>query len=135
MKIAVDFDGTIVEHEYPEIGREKPFAVDTLKHLAADGHKLILWTVRSGKELKEALKWCDERGLHFYAVNGNLPEGAIFPHPHDGSPKVLANIYIDDANIGGIPEWPEIYEIISGKAQNSLRRHSRRALFRRLFGL
>ena len=46
--IAVDFDGTIVEHRYPEIGAERPFATDTLKMLIKDRHKLILWTVREG---------------------------------------------------------------------------------------
>ena len=43
MTIAVDFDGTIVEHRYPEIGEERPFAIDTLKMLIKDRHKLILW--------------------------------------------------------------------------------------------
>ena len=54
MIIAVDFDGTIVEHRYPEIGREKPFAFDTLKMLQKEGHRLILWTVREDKLLEEA---------------------------------------------------------------------------------
>ena len=55
MTIAVDFDGTIVEHKYPEIGKEKPFAIDTLKQLAFEGHKLILWTSRDGKLLEDAI--------------------------------------------------------------------------------
>ena len=69
MVIAVDFDGTIVEHRYPEIGREIPFAIDTLKMLIADRHKVILWTVREGKLLEDAVEWCRERGVEFYAVN------------------------------------------------------------------
>ena len=55
MTIAVDFDGTIVEHRYPHIGKEKPFAVQTLKQLIADGHQLILWSVREGRLLDEAV--------------------------------------------------------------------------------
>lgn len=58
MVIAVDFDGTIVEHRYPQIGKEIPFAIDTLKMLAKDRHQLILWTVREGKRLEEAVEWC-----------------------------------------------------------------------------
>ena len=69
MIIAVDFDGTIVEHKYPAIGRELPFAIETLRKLQSDRHKLILWTVREGGLLEEALSFCRERGLEFYAVN------------------------------------------------------------------
>ena len=69
MIIAVDFDGTIVEHRYPAIGRERPFAIETLKKLAKEGHRLILWTVREGRLLEEAVQFCRERGLEFYAVN------------------------------------------------------------------
>ena len=58
MTIAVDFDGTIVEHRYPEIGNEIPFAIDTLKMLINDRHRLILWSVREGKLLDEAVEWC-----------------------------------------------------------------------------
>ena len=115
MKIAVDFDGTIVYHKYPSIGKEKPFAVDTLKMLAADGHKLILWTVRSGELLKDALDWCEARGLRFYAVNSNTPAGGLFEGRDEGSRKISADVYIDDANLGGLPEWGKIYEIISNK--------------------
>ena len=69
MTIAVDFDGTIVEHRYPEIGEELPFATDTLKMLIRDHHRLILWSVREGKLLDDAVNWCKERGVEFYAVN------------------------------------------------------------------
>ena len=55
MKIAVDFDGTIVTHEYPAIGEEIPFATETLRQLTAEGHQLILWSVREGETLDEAV--------------------------------------------------------------------------------
>ena len=76
MVIAVDFDGTIVEHKYPAIGKERPFAVATLKQLMEDGHKLVLWSVRTGELLDEAVAWCEERGVRFYAVNSNFDEDA-----------------------------------------------------------
>ena len=74
MIIAVDFDGTIVEHRYPRIGEEIPFAVDTLKLLQQEKHRLILWSVREGSLLDEAVEWCKARGLEFYAVNKDYPE-------------------------------------------------------------
>lgn len=74
--IAVDFDGTIVTHEYPKIGREIPFAIETLKMLIRDQHRLILWSVREGELLQEAVDWCKERGVEFWAVNKDYPEEA-----------------------------------------------------------
>jgi hydroxymethylpyrimidine pyrophosphatase-like HAD family hydrolase len=67
--IAVDFDGTIVEDEYPKIGKPIIFAFDTLKKLQEKGHRLILWTYRKGKALDEAVEFCKQNGIIFYAVN------------------------------------------------------------------
>lgn len=110
MIIAVDFDGTIVEHCYPAIGKERPFAVATLKKLIAEGHLLILWSVREGELLDEAVEWCEQRGITFYAVNRNHDEeehGAP-----DYSRKLKADLFIDDRNIGGLPDWGVIYAMI-----------------------
>jgi hypothetical protein len=74
MIIAVDFDGTIVEHRYPAIGKELPFAMETIKALQKRQHQIILWTFRAGKELEEAVEYCKKRGVEFYAVNKNYPE-------------------------------------------------------------
>ena len=111
MIIAVDFDGTIVEHKYPEIGNERPFATYTLRKLIEDRHRLILWTVRRGKELQEAVDWCKERGVEFYAVNRNFPEETV--EPHGGYSKINAELFIDDCNLGGIPDWGRIYQMIN----------------------
>lgn len=110
MIIAVDFDGTIVEHRYPAIGPEIPFAIETLKKLREENHRLILWTVREGGLLEEAVRFCRERGLQFYAVNSNYPE----ENPrHEGfSRKLHADLFIDDRNLGGLPDWGVIYRII-----------------------
>ena len=72
--IAVDFDGTIVEDAYPEIGNPKIFAFETLKELKKEGHRLILWTYRNGGKLHEAVEFCKKNGVEFYAVNKNYPE-------------------------------------------------------------
>ena len=135
IKIAVDFDGTIVEHEYPEIGKEKLFAFRTLKQLEKMGARLILWTFRTGKELDEAVEFCRNNGIEFYAVNKNYPE-EIFDDTV--SRKINADIYIDDKNIGGFPGWSEVWQILNPyelQEKEAERRisSSRKNIFKRLF--
>jgi hypothetical protein len=113
MTIAIDFDGTIVEHRYPRIGEEIPFAVDTLKLLQQEKHRLILWSVREGDLLDEAVEWCRARGLEFYAANKDYPEEE---RDHEGfSRKLKVDMFIDDRNVGGLPDWGVIYELIKGR--------------------
>ena len=109
IKIAVDFDGTIVEHMYPEIGKEKLFAFKTLKELEKKGALLILWTFRAGKELDEAVEYCRKNGIEFYAVNKNYPEEV---QNESVSRKIDADIFIDDRNLGGFPGWSEVWQIL-----------------------
>ena len=117
MTIAVDFDGTIVEHKYPAIGRELPFAIETLKKLRDEHHWLILWTVREGRLLDEALAFCRDRGLEFYAVNRDYPEEEKGRNNHY-SRKLKADLFIDDRNLGGLPDWGTIYGMIhDGKSR------------------
>lgn len=94
MVIALDFDGTVVTHEYPYIG-EDIGAVPVLKELVAAGHQLILFTMRSGKLLDDALAWFERNGIELYAVNEN-PEQESWT----SSVKVHANMYIDDCALG-----------------------------------
>lgn len=110
MIIAVDFDGTIVEHRYPAIGKERPFATATLRRLAEEGHRLILWSVREGKLLQEAVDWCREHGVTFYAVNRDFEEED--GTGRDFSRKIKADLFIDDRNVGGIPDWGTIYNLV-----------------------
>lgn len=114
MIIAVDFDGTIVEHKYPQIGKEKPFAIATLKRLQAERHLLILWSVREGRLLDEAVDFCRKRGLEFYAVNSNTPEEET-DAPAMRCRKVSADMYIDDRNVGGLHDWGVIYEMVHNR--------------------
>ena len=113
MIIAVDFDGTVVKHRYPLIGEEIPFATEALKMLIKEKHRLILWTVREGKLLDEAVEWCKQRGVEFYAVNRDYPEEDA---AHNGfSRKIKADVFIDDRNLGGLPDWGQIYRMIHDK--------------------
>ena len=111
MIIAVDFDGTIVENRYPEIGAERPFAIETLKMLIADRHRVVLWTCREGELLDQALEWCRERGVEFYAANRDYPEETTDNNPHF-TRKLKADMFIDDRNLGGLPDWGTIYTMI-----------------------
>ena len=94
MYIAIDFDGTCVTHDYPRIGKDIN-AVNVLKKLVANGHKLILNTMRSGNELKEAINWFKENDIELYGANENPTQKRW-----TNSPKVYAHLYIDDAALG-----------------------------------
>src|SRR4030043_575656 len=109
MKIAVDFDGTIVEHKYPEIGEELLFAIETLREFQRRQHLIILWTFRTGIYLDEAVEYCRKRGLEFYAVNKNYPEEDF---DNSISRKVNADLFIDDRNLGGFPGWNVVFEMV-----------------------
>ncbi|GHC56113.1 BT0820 family HAD-type phosphatase [Ulvibacter litoralis] len=110
--IAVDFDGTIVDDEYPKIGKPKLFAFETLLKLQENGHRLILWTYRKGRALEEAVQFCKENGITFYAVNKSFPEEEYDP---EYSRKINADLFIDDRNIGGLVSWGEIHLQLLGE--------------------
>ncbi len=111
MLIAVDFDGTIVEHRYPHIGKELPFATASLRRLQEEGHRLILWTAREGELLQEAIDFCAMRGLEFFAVNSNYP-GEEVDEAGIRARKLHADLFIDDRAVGCLPDWGSIYEVI-----------------------
>lgn len=119
MIIAVDFDGTIVEHQYPKIGKPIPFAIETLLQIQKDNHILLLWTVREGDLLQEAIDYCADRGLYFFAANENYPG----ENRAQAARKLNADMFIDDRNLGGLPDWGVIYNAIKAteKKENALK--------------
>ncbi len=94
MIIAVDFDGTCVTHEYPKVGKDIG-AAPVLLRLIANRHQLILFTMRSGNELDDAVKWFKENGIPLYGINHNPSQ-----REWTTSPKAYAQLYIDDAALG-----------------------------------
>lgn len=94
MYIAVDFDGTCVTHEYPNVGKDIG-AVPVLKKLVGAGHKIILNTMRSGNELADAIQWFIDNNIPLFGINENPTQKSW-----TASPKVYAHIYIDDAALG-----------------------------------
>lgn len=115
MIIAVDFDGTIVRHRFPEMGELYLYAFEVLSRLQKKGHKIILWTCRDNDYLYEAIKFCRDNHFLFDAINYNV-ENINF-----GLSKIYADIYIDDRGILGLPmyngevDWLKIEQIINEK--------------------
>lgn len=134
--IAVDFDGTVVEHKYPAIGKEMPFAFATLKELQKRGHRLIMWTYRHGKELDAAVEYCRQNGIEFYAINSSFPEERF--DPNTASRKLDCDMFIDDRNVGGFLGWGEIFNIIHPEAAaqqgQQVQKAKKKGLLGKLFG-
>lgn len=116
--IAVDFDGTCVEHDYPEVGMDVEGAVEVLRALNDKGHRIILYTMRSGAKLEAAIKWFKQRKIGLWSVNNN-PEQKEWTD----SVKVYAHYYIDDSALGcpimfidGVPRpavnWAKVRTIL-----------------------
>lgn len=95
---AFDFDGTLCEEAYPDIGRPNKTMIRYAKKLKKKGNHLILWTCRNGKMLENAVMWCKEQGIEFDAVNQNLPE--ILELFGSDSRKITADYYVDDKLLG-----------------------------------
>lgn len=124
--IAIDFDGTIVEDEYPGIGKPRIFVFETLKKLQENGHRLILWTYRSGIRLNEAVTFCKKNGIEFYAVNKSFEEEQF---DYSKSRKIYADLFIDDRNIGGVLGWGEIYQMITNETPNMEAQKKKKGFF------
>lgn len=109
MYIAIDFDGTIVDHKFPEIGKLVPGAIEWMQIWHDAGGQLILWTMRSdgqkdGDVLTQAIEYCNECGIEFFDVNGNKTQ-----QTWTDSPKAYAKVYIDDMAFGcPLRENPEM---------------------------
>lgn len=92
--VAVDFDGTCVTHEYPKVGRHIG-SPRVLHRIVREGGKIILWTMRSGQYLQDAVNWFEQQGLPLYGVQRNPTQDTW-----TSSPKAYAQLYIDDTALG-----------------------------------
>lgn len=98
MIVAVDFDGVLCRDEFPEIGAPNYQMISLVREIVDAGHEVVLWTSRADDRLVEAVRWCEDRGLHFCAVNDNAPSNRerykdLYPN---GTRKVFADVYMDD---------------------------------------
>lgn len=103
MIFAIDFDGTIVEHEYPRIGEERLDALFTMKNLQDAGHQIVIWTCRCGEDLASVVNWFKLVGFEPDGYNAN-PDGL----PGFGIPKIYADVYLDDRNFPPFKDWQEV---------------------------
>ena len=119
MIIAVDFDGVLCYDEFPDIGPANDNVISIIKGLIDDGHEVVLWTTRNGKELDAAVSWCEEHGLHFCNINGPAPsnEAEYRDKYPTQSRKIFAHFYIDDRNIEypGNPSLSALRRYLNGK--------------------
>lgn len=95
--VAVDFDGTLCENAFPEIGEPKQNIIQVIKNYKEKGFRIILWTCRNREQLTQAVEWCTEQGLEFDAINQNIPE--VQEMFGGDTRKVYADVYIDDKNM------------------------------------
>jgi hydroxymethylpyrimidine pyrophosphatase-like HAD family hydrolase len=95
MIICIDFDGTIVKHEFPEIGDPVPNALECMRKIIDNDHRIILYTMRSGQYLKDAVNYLEEHKIYLFGVNNNREQSMW-----TSSPKIYAHLYIDDAALG-----------------------------------
>ena len=117
ISVAIDFDGTLVEDRFPEIGEPKLSMIAAVKELQRIGARTILWTCRNGDSLTAAVEWCKKQDLHFDAVNENLPE--VKEKWGGDTRKVLVDVYVDDKSLGCLIT-PNLWEVINSlKEENS----------------
>jgi predicted mannosyl-3-phosphoglycerate phosphatase (HAD superfamily) len=107
--IAVDFDGTIVKENYPEIGELIPAAKRTLKRFKEKGGYIIVWTCRSSEALREAEEFLNEWNVPYDTINENIP--CMIERYKTDPRKVGADLYIDDRNPGGV-DWNYIAKLL-----------------------
>lgn len=108
MIFAIDFDGTIVKHEYPKIGDLRPRAKSVINKLYDKGHYIIIWTCRNDPELTEAINYLKMIRIKYHKVNENAPLKLV---GFKTAPKIFANVYIDDLNLGGFPGWDYVRKL------------------------
>jgi hypothetical protein len=121
MILAIDFDGTLHDGTYFNIGMPKPGAVKYMKKIKDEGHYIIIWTCREGDKQQKMKEWLKKKEIPYNVINDNNPVKTA--EYKSNSRKVFADMYIDDKNILGVPSWDKIYNMISNKS-NGLKRNS-----------
>lgn len=110
MIVAVDFDGVIVEENYPHIGQPMPYVHQAMGVLQDAGHDIIIHTCRTGRQLSEARNWLDRHEIRYHSINEPHPDNVAQYGPSGA--KIYADVYIDDRNLGGFPGWLATMELL-----------------------
>lgn len=117
--LAIDFDGTIAELSFPEVGALRENADEIIRKLYSEGHKIIINTCRSGIHEGSAQLFLEKHDIPYHYINSNLPE-LILVYGQDCR-KISADIYIDDKCLMGLPSWNDIYKLVQQKYHEKLR--------------
>jgi hydroxymethylpyrimidine pyrophosphatase-like HAD family hydrolase len=126
MVIAVDFDGTCVESNWPEKPVSKPGAVATIQYLLNQGHTIIIWTCRNNEQPDKFGQYAGIGAVRKWIADNFCPPGWPYPHPNillnesalssldliGETRKVFAHVYIDDRNLGGFPGWDKVLPML-----------------------
>tara|TARA_R110002020_G_scaffold100855_5_gene238085 strand:- start:16097 stop:16489 length:393 start_codon:yes stop_codon:yes gene_type:complete len=111
--LAIDFDGTICDSEWPECGPEREMARHFINRLIKEGYGVVINTCREGTALARAIVWLNNHGINYHYVNCNFPH--LIEEYGADCRKISADLYIDDKCLTGLPEWNEIYKLIQNK--------------------
>ena len=114
MIIAIDFDGTIHNGVYPDIGDPIEGAIEAIRQIKEDGNFIIIWTCRESKRNDEMIEWLDKNKIPFDSINENA--SFMIEKFNSDSRKIFADIYIDDRNIGGLPKWEQITKTLNKRS-------------------
>ncbi len=109
MVIAIDFDGTIVEHQFPKIGPLKPGAVKAIKAFKKAGHKIAIWTCRQGQTEQDVRLFLIQNDIPFDTINMPVPGSDL------ATRKIYADLYIDDKGLRYEENWDDIRRLVTGK--------------------
>lgn len=124
LTLAIDFDGTIVENAYPEIGNLKPNVVEVMNRLRDEGYRIVINTCRTGQHELNARICLNDNNIPFHYLNENTLESRL--EFTEESRKLSADIYIDDRNLLGIPDdWEKIYDLITEAKNKHIERNVR----------
>jgi len=111
--LAIDFDLTICESNYPALGKARKHALVYIQMLISGGYGVVINTCREGIALADAINWLNHNGIDYHYVNCNFPH--IIEQYGADCRKISADMYIDDKCLTGLPEWSKIYEIVTKK--------------------
>tara|TARA_B100000768_G_C11139509_1_gene315451 strand:- start:318 stop:701 length:384 start_codon:yes stop_codon:yes gene_type:complete len=111
--LAIDFDRTICMSDYPALGKERKNASTYIQMLISGGYGVVINTCREGVALYDAMNWLNHNGINYHYINCNFPH--LIEQYGADCRKISADMYIDDKCLTGLPEWSEIYEIVTTK--------------------
>lgn len=115
--LAIDFDGTIAEHSWPELGAIRPGAAEYINKLYEEGYYIIIWTCREGEHLDWIADYLNNHKINYHLINEHNRD--VFNFYKNDTRKIFADIYIDDKQLSGLPaHWSDTYQLIKKHSED-----------------